>query len=116
MVNKYGLILFCLVSLATQAQQNQSDALKARAEALKALEGFNPASVLKGYTPNPQESSLQPQEGNNALSAQGLNAIKIIQLQVMYTLKRKEELKYALILTVLRCAMLKRFLKTRMQF
>ncbi|RUR24248.1 type-F conjugative transfer system mating-pair stabilization protein TraN [Legionella qingyii] len=75
-MSKYGFILFCLVSIATQAQQNQSDALKARAEALKALEGFNPASVLNGYTPNPQESSLQPQEGNNPLSAQGLNAIK----------------------------------------
>jgi len=56
--------------------QNQSDALNARAEALQALKGFNPASVLKGYNPNPSESSLQPQEGSNALGAQGLNALK----------------------------------------
>lgn len=56
--------------------QNQSDALNARAEALQALKGFNPASVLKEYNPNPSESSLQPQEGSNALGAQGLNALK----------------------------------------
>ncbi len=56
--------------------QNQSDALNAREQALHALKGFNPSSVLKGYTPNPAESSLQPQEGSNALGAQGLNALK----------------------------------------
>ena len=55
---------------------NQSDALNARDQALQALKGFNPSSVLKGYTPNPSESSLQPQEGSNALGEQGLNALK----------------------------------------
>lgn len=55
---------------------NQGDALNARDQALQALKGFNPASILKGYTSNPSASSLQPQEGSNALGEQGLNALK----------------------------------------
>ena len=76
MVSKFGFIfLFCCLLTRVHAQ-NQSDALNAREQALHALKGFNPSSVLKGYTPNPAESSLQPQEGSNALGAQGLNALK----------------------------------------
>ena len=56
--------------------ENKSDALNARDRALQSLKEFNPSSVLEGYTPNPSESSLQPQEGSNALGAQGLNALK----------------------------------------
>ncbi|MDF1931746.1 hypothetical protein PGH45_19125 [Legionella pneumophila] len=40
------------------------------------LKGFNPATALKGYTINPQETSLQPQEGSNPFASLGLNALK----------------------------------------
>ncbi|RMW99878.1 type-F conjugative transfer system mating-pair stabilization protein TraN [Legionella jordanis] len=75
-MSKFGLILFFFMFTACAVAQNQNDALHARDEALRALKGFNPATVLKGYTANPQESALQPQEGSNALGAQGLNALK----------------------------------------
>ncbi|HAT8894531.1 TPA: conjugal transfer protein TraN, partial [Legionella pneumophila] len=61
-MNKLGFILFGFVFTAFVSAQNQNDALQARDEALRALKGFNPATVLKGYTANPQESALQPQE------------------------------------------------------
>lgn len=75
-MSKFGLIFFVFLFTACAAAQNQNDALHARDEAMQALKGFNPASVLKGYTSNPSESSLQPQEGSNPLGAQGLNALK----------------------------------------
>ncbi|KTC84282.1 conjugative transfer protein TraN, partial [Legionella brunensis] len=75
-MRQFGFILFGFLFAALVSAQNQNDALHARDEALRALKGFNPATVLKGYTENPQESTLQPQEGNNALSAQGLDALK----------------------------------------
>lgn len=75
-MNKLGFILLGFVFTAFVSAQNQNDALQARDEALRALKGFNPATVLKGYTANPQESALQPQEGSNALSAAGLSALK----------------------------------------
>ncbi|HDV5785733.1 TPA: type-F conjugative transfer system mating-pair stabilization protein TraN [Legionella pneumophila] len=75
-MSKFGFILFSFLFPAFVFAQNQNDALFARDEALRALKGFNPATVLKGYTGNPQESALQPQEGSNVLSAAGLNALK----------------------------------------
>ncbi|ETO91984.1 type-F conjugative transfer system mating-pair stabilization protein TraN [Legionella oakridgensis] len=75
-MSKLGFILFGFLFTAFVSAQNQNDALQARDEALRALKGFNPATVLKGYTENPQESALQPQEGSNALGAAGLNALK----------------------------------------
>lgn len=75
-MSKWGIFLFCFLPCVAALAQNQTDALRAREEALRALRGFNPATVLKGYTANPQESTLQPQEGSNALSAEGLNALK----------------------------------------
>jgi conjugal transfer mating pair stabilization protein TraN len=75
-MNKLGFIFFGFVFTAFVSAQNQNDALQARDEALRALKGFNPATVLKGYTANPQESALQLQEGSNALSAAGLSALK----------------------------------------
>ncbi|HHU0079769.1 TPA: type-F conjugative transfer system mating-pair stabilization protein TraN [Legionella pneumophila] len=75
-MSKFGFILFSFLFTAFVFAQNQNDALQARDEALRALKGFNPATVLKGYTANPQESALQPQEGSNVLSAAGLNALK----------------------------------------
>lgn len=75
-MSKFGLMLFGFLPFAMALAQNQGDALKARDEALQALKGFNPATVLKGYTANPGESALQPQEGSNALGAAGLNALK----------------------------------------
>jgi len=75
-MNKLGFILFGFVFTAFVSAQNQNDALQARDEALRALKGFNPATVLKGYTANPGESALQPQEGSNALGAAGLNVLK----------------------------------------
>lgn len=75
-MKQFGFILFGFLFTALVSAQNQNDALHARDEALRALKGFNPAIVLKGYTANPGESALQPQEGSNALSAAGLNALK----------------------------------------
>lgn len=75
-MRQFGFILFGFLFTALVSAQNQNDALHARDEALRALKGFNPATVLKGYTANPGESALQPQEGSNALSAAGLNALK----------------------------------------
>ena len=76
MVSKFLFILLCCLPLAQSLAQNQADALKARDEALHALKGFNPADLLNGYTQSPKESALEPQEGGNALSAQGQNALK----------------------------------------
>lgn len=75
-MSKLGFILFGFLFTAFVSAQNHNDALFARDEALRALKGFNPATVLKGYTANPGESALQPQEGSNALGAAGLNALK----------------------------------------
>lgn len=75
-MSKLGFILFSFLFTAFVFAQNQNDALQARDEVLRALKAFNPATVLKGYTANPQESALQPQEGSNALGAAGLNALK----------------------------------------
>ena len=75
-MKQFGFILLGFLFTALVSAQNQNDALHARDEALRALKGFNPATVLKGYTANPGESALQPQEGSNALSAAGLNALK----------------------------------------
>lgn len=73
---KFILFLFGLILTFCVLAQNQNDALRARDEALNALKGFNPSTVLKGYTANPQESALLPQEGINALGSAGLNALK----------------------------------------
>lgn len=75
-MSKFGLILLVFLCTVCARAQNQTDALRARDEALRALKGFNPSTVLKGYTANPQESALQPSEGSNALGAAGLNALK----------------------------------------
>jgi conjugal transfer mating pair stabilization protein TraN len=72
-VSKIILILFFCACQVTE--QNVNDALKAREQALQALNGFNPASVLKGYTQNPKETTHLPQEGNNHLRSTGLNAL-----------------------------------------
>lgn len=53
-----------------------TDAFNAREQALQALKGFNPASVLKDYTTNPGESLLAPTENNNGLAGQGVDALK----------------------------------------
>ncbi|HAT3877914.1 TPA: type-F conjugative transfer system mating-pair stabilization protein TraN [Legionella pneumophila] len=74
-MKKFGL-LFGFLFVTAALSQNQSDALHARDEALNALKGFNSETVLKGYTENPYEAILNPQEGSNALPAQGLNALK----------------------------------------
>lgn len=74
-MSKVGLIFFCILSFSAFSQ-NQVDALHARDEALQNLKGFNPATALKGYTINPQETSLQPQEGSNPFASLGLNALK----------------------------------------
>jgi hypothetical protein len=73
-VSKFVHTLLCLLPLFAFAN-NPSDALKAREEAMRALQGFNPASVLKGYTNSPTETALQPQEGSNQLTSQGLSAL-----------------------------------------
>lgn len=68
------LLCACLTTVGAIAQ-NQGDALKARDEALQALKGFNPGSVINGYSSNPQEIALAPNEDSNALSGQGLAAL-----------------------------------------
>ncbi|AWN76023.1 type-F conjugative transfer system mating-pair stabilization protein TraN [Legionella anisa] len=75
-MRQFGCILIGFLFTTFVSAQNQNDALHARDEALRALNGFNPATVLKGYTANPGESALQPQEGSNALGAAGLNVLK----------------------------------------
>lgn len=47
----------------------------AKTEALESLKRFNPASVLKDYTANPNESGLMPPEGSDTLKTNGLSAI-----------------------------------------
>lgn len=75
-MRQFSFILWGFLFTALVSAQNQNDALHARDEALRALEAFNPATVLKGYTANPGESALQPQEGSNALAAEGLDALR----------------------------------------
>lgn len=71
-----GLFLLVFLASSLVSAQNQTDALHARDEALRALQGFNPATVLKGYTTNPEEAALLPKEGSNTLGASGLNALQ----------------------------------------
>ncbi|AUH72839.1 MULTISPECIES: conjugal transfer protein TraN [Legionella] len=68
------ILSFCLI-MAPGFSQIPADVLKTREQAMQALHGFNPASVIDGYTINPHETALNPQEGSNALSSQGLNAL-----------------------------------------
>lgn len=63
-----------LVVVMPSAFAVPAELLKARAQALQALQGFNPASVLKDYTTTPIEATLIPNETNNTIAAQGLNA------------------------------------------
>ena len=49
-VIKFILFLFGLILTFCVLAQNQNDALRARDQALNALKGFNPSTVLKGYT------------------------------------------------------------------
>jgi conjugal transfer mating pair stabilization protein TraN len=64
------------LALTTAAAQSQTDVLIARDQALSALKGFNPATVLNGFTESPHESTLHPGEGADSLKAQGFNALK----------------------------------------
>ena len=56
--------------------QTPEDATHARDEALRALQHFNPASILSDYTQNPKEAALHSDDENDVLLAQGEQAIK----------------------------------------
>ncbi|WP_182393746.1 conjugal transfer protein TraN [Legionella sp. PC997] len=74
-MNNFILISFLSLFINSGMALTPSDALKAREEALQTLNAFNPTSVLNGYTQNPKETNLFPQEGMNTLSSSGLNAL-----------------------------------------
>ncbi|HHF7375957.1 MULTISPECIES: conjugal transfer protein TraN [Legionellaceae] len=74
-MSKFILILCSSLFITAGLAQTPADALKAREQAMHALNGFSPASVLNGYTQNPKETSHLPQEGTNTLPSAGLNAL-----------------------------------------
>ncbi|WP_131778972.1 conjugal transfer protein TraN [Legionella bozemanae] len=74
-MNKFILTLSSCLFIAAAFAQTPADALKAREQAMQALNGFNPENILKGYTQNPKEINLLPQEGTNTLPSTGLNAL-----------------------------------------
>ncbi|HHF7375635.1 conjugal transfer protein TraN [Legionella bozemanae] len=74
-MNKFILMLFSSAYFTATFAQTPTDALNAREQAMQALNGFNPANILKGYTQNPKETGLLPQEGTDTLSSSGLNAL-----------------------------------------
>lgn len=71
-LNSLGLFL-CLVLQAQaqpQAPQATADVFK------KALEQFNPANSLSGFTSTPPQTALNPGEDHDGLKAQGLEAMR----------------------------------------
>lgn len=71
---KIAIFYGCLTN--TSFAYDNAMAIRARDEALRALQGFNPVTVLPEYTQTPKESSLHPQEGSNDLSTQGQSALQ----------------------------------------
>lgn len=76
MVNKWSLLLLILLSYMNAEASPTMDAQKLRDEALQTLKSFSPGSLLKDFTTNPNEASLQPKEGTNILGSLGLDALK----------------------------------------
>lgn len=73
-MNKVLLISLSLCVTAAIAD-SYSDALQARANAISALNRFNPAATINDYTATPQESWMKPTLNNNNLPISGLNAL-----------------------------------------
>ncbi|HBD7476123.1 TPA: conjugal transfer protein TraN [Legionella pneumophila] len=74
-MTRWGLML-CCVSFSWGLNAHADDGQSVRDAMLNALQHFNPASVLPGYTDNPKELQLMPQESNDALTQKGMEVVR----------------------------------------